>query len=188
MPGWYTQIPEGSVRQKYLGDSYDIVKRFWAESLHLIAPLYAHPRFVPNKIYAEYTRLTTIPILPASPTAPFGILLDPDTGIPRPTGPTERVTVKHAPLSFIADIDKECGPAYLICFDQSRKRCNDLTWDRQREEKMTYLRDRGLSSFYYVSHASFLFASRGPDVIRAIRAKLSSLGVPPDRLQPDDGQ
>src|SRR6266478_6504291 len=33
------------VHEKYLGDSYDLVKRFWCESLGPVAPLYAHPRF-----------------------------------------------------------------------------------------------------------------------------------------------
>src|SRR5438552_17254728 len=36
------------VHEKYLGDSYDLVKRFWCESLGPVAPLYAHPRFVPS--------------------------------------------------------------------------------------------------------------------------------------------
>jgi hypothetical protein len=51
------------VRGIYLGDSYDIVKRFWSESLRAVAPLLAHPRFVPADIRMQYTSVTSIPVL-----------------------------------------------------------------------------------------------------------------------------
>ena len=36
--------------EQWLGDSYDLVKRFWKKSLEPVAPLYSHPRFVPSTI------------------------------------------------------------------------------------------------------------------------------------------
>ncbi len=47
----------------YLGDSYDLVKRFWSESLRSVGPLYAYSRFVPADIRVQYTAVTSIPIL-----------------------------------------------------------------------------------------------------------------------------
>lgn len=171
------------MRQKYLGDSYDIVKRFWAESLRSIAPLYAHARFVPSEIRVEYTSATTIPV-DTFPSGPFGIFLDPHTGIPLPIESSQQVTASHVPLSFIVELNEVFGPRYLICFDQSYHRRYSLTPNEQREKKREYLRDHELNSFYYVSHAPFLFVSREAEVLDAIRVKLSSLGVPPRRFVP----
>ena len=55
------------MHQRYLGDSYDIVKRFWAESRRSIAHLYAHSKFVPSRMRAEYTLSTTIRVLDTRP-------------------------------------------------------------------------------------------------------------------------
>jgi len=60
------------MRETYLGDSYDLVKRFWYESLKSIAPLYAHPRFVPPAIHSKYTAVTSISILDVRPVGQFG--------------------------------------------------------------------------------------------------------------------
>jgi len=176
------------VHKQYLGDSYDVVKRFWAESFRSIAPLYAHSRFVPLGIRDQYVSLTAIPILDSPPMTPFGILLDPDTGIPLPKESTEQATAKHAPLRFIVEINEELRPTYLICFDQSYHRKHLLTREEQREEKRKYLRDHQLNSFYYVSHAPFLFLSREAEALEAIRAKLSLLGIPSCRLEPSENR
>jgi len=88
------------MHEKYLGDSYDLVKRFWRENLKRVAPLYAHPRFVPVEIRARYTSLTSIPIFESRPRGQFGILLDPHTGIPLP-GEAFHATASHAPLQFL---------------------------------------------------------------------------------------
>jgi hypothetical protein len=46
------------MNQKYLGDSYDMVKRFWADILRPIAPLCAHPDFIPEPVRERFLRLT----------------------------------------------------------------------------------------------------------------------------------
>jgi hypothetical protein len=172
--------------EKYLGDSYDLVKRFWREALNPIAPLYAHPKFVPSDIAARYTALTSIPILDtdARPSGPFGILLDPHTGIPLPKEPPVPTTAKLASLSFIVETDKEFRPRYMVCFDQSSHRKHELDKSGQRAKKMEFLQNQGLGCFYYISHAPFLFVASDPNVVQAIRERLLSLGIPETRLEP----
>jgi len=63
------------MREDYLGDSYDLVKRVWCQTLRDIAPLYAHPRFVPQELQTKYTAVTGIPILQSAHESSFGILL-----------------------------------------------------------------------------------------------------------------
>jgi hypothetical protein len=54
------------MRSKYLGDSFDIVKRFWAEQRAAIAPVFAHPNFVPVEIRPEYEKMVGMPVLSSS--------------------------------------------------------------------------------------------------------------------------
>jgi len=133
------------MREKYLGDSYDLVKRFWCESLKPIAPLYAYSKFVPAGIRAEYTAATLIPMLESQPRGRFGILLDPDTGIPLPDESFGRETASHAPLPFVVQINEELRPTYMICFDQSYHRKHRLTKVEQRGLKRESLRKRGIA-------------------------------------------
>ena len=44
--------------EKYLGDSYDLVERFFSQVLDPIARLYAHSKFVPPEIRDPYTKIT----------------------------------------------------------------------------------------------------------------------------------
>jgi hypothetical protein len=97
------------MQRRYLGDSYDLVKRHWAQCLFSIGPLFAHPKFVPVEIRKEYELMTTIPVLDQRPVTPFGLLLDPDTGIPLPTSHGAKVSRSYAPLSFVVEIyDQSC--------------------------------------------------------------------------------
>ncbi len=83
------------MRGRYLGDSYDLVKRIWAENLISIGTLYAHPKFVPSTIRDQFTAVTLMPILdPAEPPeGPYGVFLDPHmrrcVGIPGSDGGSE---------------------------------------------------------------------------------------------------
>lgn len=86
------------MHERYLGDSYDIVKRFFGEQLSPIAPMHAHPRFVPNDLYDAFTRLTTIPIWDENADVEFSLLLDPHTGIPLPDAAMQDVRISHAPI------------------------------------------------------------------------------------------
>ena len=148
------------MHEEYLGDSYDLVKRFFCDSLKQIGTLYAHPYFVPVGMGAVYTRITNISILGERPDDPFGLLLDPDTGICLPTQKLEGATRKHVSLRFIIELNNKHRPDYIICFDQSAHRKHELSREEQRGQKMKVLQEGGLASFYYASHAPFLFAAQ----------------------------
>jgi hypothetical protein len=168
------------VRDIYLGDSFDLIKRFWFDSLLVVAPLYAHPRFVPVPIRAQYTAVTSIHILDTEdlPQKSYGVLLDPHTGIPLPDEAVGEATASHAPLPFIVRECERLQPAYMVCFDQSHYRRHDLSRDEQKKAKREFLRRRGIASFYYISHAPFLFMAKNPVTLGAVRDRLISLGIP----------
>lgn len=168
--------------EKYLGDSYDIIKRFWHEALEPIAPLYAHPKFIPAELQARFTTLTLIPILDLHPKT-FGLLLDPHTGIPLPKEDEIRTSGDYASLPFIVETERELRPLYTVWFDQSYYRKHELDKKGQRAEKMKFLHKEGLSSFYYTPHAPFLFVTREPGVLKSIRDRLLALGIPVIRLE-----
>jgi hypothetical protein len=172
------------MREIYLGDSYDLVKRFWGESLRSVAPLYAHPIFVPTEIRAKYTAVTSVPILESQPSGRFGLLLDPHTGIPLPAKPFSGATASHASLHFVVEIDEKLHPTYMICFDQSYHRNHRLSKEEQRDRKRVFLRGRGIESFYYVSHAPFLFLASNKGTLSELRDRLTSLGIPECRFEP----
>ena len=171
------------MHKQYLGDSYDLVKRFWCETLKSVAPLYAHPRFVPAAIRSEYKNVTTIPILEDRPDGRLGILLDPDTGVPLPATSASDATSSHVPLPFLIKLNQEFQPDYIICFDQSHVRDHQLSRKDQRAAKMTFLRERGICSFYYVSHAPFLFVAQDRQILRSILERLTLAGIPECRFQ-----
>ncbi len=181
------------MRDIYLGDSYDIVKRFWACALRHVAPMYAHPRFVPADLCPQFSQLTTIPILDPDhpPDGPFGLLLDPHTGIPLPDARCQKVSIALAPVSFIAELFTNLAPAFITCFDQThdRHRSKDLGIDDQREAKRDALYTFGIYSFYYLSHAPFLFMARDLDTLTRVRNGLTAIGIPEQtpstiRIQP----
>jgi len=93
-PPFQGATARGKVKKKYLGDSYDLVKRVFGEVLCDVAPLYADPMFIPKEIHEEFTKVTGIPILPKSKERNVGILLDPTTGIS--LKPKMSATKKHA--------------------------------------------------------------------------------------------
>jgi hypothetical protein len=94
------------MKRDYLGDSYDAVKRLWQQILAAWAPLYAEPRFIPEDVRADFTRLTGIPILRDAPKAAYSILNDPDTGIRLPDGDDQTQSRHHITLPAI------CGSSF----------------------------------------------------------------------------
>ena len=169
---------------KHLGDSYDIVKRFWAERLALVGPLFAHPRFVPQELRSDFEAMVGMRVLAPQdrPSTPFGIFLDPDTGIPLPAARSQTVTRAHAPVAFIQSEYDRLQPSYLVCFDQSHDRAAALSSADQRAHKRAALRELQLQSFYYVSHASFLFVSKSADTLREMHTRILHSGIPAARL------
>jgi len=167
----------------YLGDSYDAVKRLWQQVLADNAPLYAEPRFIPIELQPDFTRLTGIPILSNQHSAHFSILNDPDTGIRLPGESNQSVALSHTSTAAILDQLRQRRPSCIITFDQSHYRHIKLKQDEQRLAKMRSLSDGGGFSFYYVSHAPFLFAFSTITALQEIRELLLSTGIPESRFE-----
>jgi hypothetical protein len=176
------------MRKKYMGDSFDIVKRFWAQWLRAIAPLLAHPRFVPVDIKPQFENMVGIRVLGSkeTPVDPFGLFFDPNTGVPLPSAVRQTPTASHAPLAFIESECSRLKPTYAICFDQSHDRAPGMSRADQRAKKRADLRSRNLASFYYVSHAPFLFAASDKVVLEALYRRLIESGIPEWRFESED--
>lgn len=173
------------MHRDFLGDSFDIVKRFWAERLASIAPLLAHPRFVPSAIRSEFEKIVCIPVLNENriPSGAFGLFLDPDTGIPLPTASAHKATTSHAPVPFIAAELARLKPKYVICFDQSHDRNCGQPKPQQRQSKLVALSTRQIACMYYVSHAPFLFAAGNQTDLESVRQRLVESGIPEWRFE-----
>jgi hypothetical protein len=113
---------------------------------------------------------------------PFSILNDPDTGIrlPGEENPSEGRT--HIAIDSIAG-QLRSGALCVITFDQSDYRNNDMKRDQQRRVKMQAHADKGFLSFYYVSHAPFLFATPDPHSLLQVKTILGNAGIPEWRLE-----
>ena len=171
------------MKRDFLGDSYDAVKRLWQQALSGWAPLFGEPRFIPEDLREEFTRLTGIPMLPDLPPNPHAILNDPDTGIRLPDEQNQSESRAHISLSSIRDQLQRPGLRAVITFDQSDYRHSELKRDQQRHAKMRFLADAGLFAFYYVSHAPFLFVFPNTDTRQQLRERLQSFGIPDDRFE-----
>jgi hypothetical protein len=99
-----------------------------------------------------------------------------------PTDRRTEATGAHAPLPFIVKEHGNLQPEYMICFDQSHYRSHKSNKSEQLELKRIFLREHGIESFYYVSHAPFLFMAGNSLRLTAIREKLQALGIPHGKL------
>jgi len=169
------------MKGKFLGDSYDIVKRLWADLLLETAPLYAAPVFYKDRVLRQaFTQLTRIRMMDEGPSGTFSVLLDPDTGV--------SLTNKHPPghvtPAYIADQFTNPGVKFVVTYDQSYRREKPKPKRQQMQEKMTEMIKRhGCPSFYYVSHASFLFAAKSQQDLRELRTIIEKAGVPACKLE-----
>lgn len=107
------------MHEKYLGDSFDILKRFWVELLSPVAPMMAHSRFIPDHMRQSFTRLTGAPIFDATrkPRRPYSLLLDPHAGIPLPDASYQKLRMSHVPIEFIADLFADVDLLFVACYD-----------------------------------------------------------------------
>ncbi len=168
------------MKRKFLGDSFDIVKRLWADLLEHTAPLYADPLFYQDDdLQREFTRLTRIQMAGGQPSGVFSILLDPDTGISL----TDKPSPRHVTTDYIAERLGESGVRYVVTYDQSFGRGDPKALEAARQEKMTRMKEHGYPSFYYVSHASFLFAAKSQQDLRELRTIIEKAGVPACKLE-----
>ena len=123
-------IEGAGLKRISLGDSYDAVKRLWAETLSDWGPLFAEPVFVPEELRDDFTKMTRIPILgDARPTA-YSILNDPDTGIFTPEREDQIVGRSHTSLQAIRVQLSAPEVRCVVTFDQSNHR--KAGWSAQR--------------------------------------------------------
>ncbi|HEY2323176.1 MAG TPA: hypothetical protein VGJ82_09980 [Thermoanaerobaculia bacterium] len=160
---------------KYLGDSYDLVKRFFSRELTNIGyEVVADPMFTGPWADADKSRLLNL--VQVSPerknvVGRTALFLDPDTGI------HERQSRHHVSYARIAGETESYQ--LVFSFDQSfSRREAPITVIRRKIEAMRAL---GCSAMYYDSHARFLFASR-VDAVMELREHLLSVGLPGSRL------
>ena len=167
--------------RKFLGDSYDCVKRLWRELLQPHAPLFAEGRFIPEDLREDYTRFTGIPILAAAPPANhYSILNDPSTGIRYPNGKTQTEGRTHIRIATIIEQLNQENVFCVITFDQGFTRGNR---DAQMREKLNNLGNGGYA-FYYRSHAPFFFAFKRKKNCSKMRRILREAGMPDQRILP----
>lgn len=175
-------IESFGLNRKYLGDSFDAVKRVWADVLSGWAPLYANPRFIPSDLRSEFTAYTHIPVLSKDHVGNHAVLNDPDTGIYAPSREDQRVSVKHVSLGYIQHQLRNPFVRCVVTFDQSKHRTKKQTASDQRCAKLIWLERRGIPAFFYVSHAPFLFAFANPTDLKHASERFIQAGIPSTRF------
>lgn len=160
---------------KWFGDSYDIVKRFFATALqHLGYDVYIDPMLTgeweeeEEELY-HFLRMRPVGEYREGESALF---LDPDIGI------RSNVSPKHTTISRIADLLKTHEIVYS--FDQSFSRGVDPLL--QMQTKLAALSELGAAGFYFDSHARFLFASVQTERLDIIRKHFEYMGLPSSRF------
>lgn len=175
------------MKEQYLGDSYDAVKRMWKSILiqpKWNAPLFAEQRFIDVDIQENYTLLTGIEMLPAiNPPHQYSILNDPDTGIRLPGEENQNEGRSHISIdSIIRQLQIEQVKC-VVTFDQSDYRNHDADRKSQRKIKLSTIKSCRMFGFYYVSHAPFLFSTKSDFDNLQLKKCLVDSGIPEWRLE-----
>jgi len=161
----------------YLGDSYDVVKRFFCDIARSAGyAVYIDPMFTgdwtPQQRDTFCRFLGTRELGASSPRFRAALLVDPDTGI------RSRPGRGHTTFASIAG---RCDKfALVIVFDQSFARGN-----KGREgmtAKLASLRALGIRGLYYDSHARFLICGRSSARVMRFQKALIQAGVPAARF------
>jgi len=168
------------MHRKYLGDSYDAVKRLWQQVLKPWAPVYAVCRYIPAEMQHDFTRLTGIEMDSNVKSGRYSLLNDPDIGIRLP-GQADQSERKHITIPTIVEQAHRHHVACVITFDQSNYRAHGAL-SGQRARKLMALSEAGAPSFYYISHAPFLFTFSSMEALSGVRGLLEDAGVPETRL------
>lgn len=166
------------MNQRYLGDSYDIVKRFFCSVLReqgydvFVDPIFTG-EWRANEKLSYYRFLGAEPIPHhAAAQGPTALLLDPDTGV------SKRARMRYLSFGAIARLLEVYR--IILAFDQSFSRnCSPAG---QIKQKLDTLAMQGCKAFYYDSHARFLFASRSAKAIDQLYKRLIDHGLPKARL------
>jgi hypothetical protein len=149
----------------YLGDSYDLVKRFFCRELSLLGySVVVDPMLTGEWSATEGQFYRLIGAEPAGPGRPLSqraaLFLDPDTGI------KEKGGKQHASFDRLA---QECTNYRLVfAFDQSFSRQAKAA--NVMREKLSALQARGCYGMYYDSHARFIFVATSVRLIGSQQA------------------
>ena len=165
------------MNQSFLGDSYDLVKRFFCHELTVLGyGVLIEPMFTDNWNGKEdnFFRLVgATPTLISHPSSSrTALFFDPDTGI------NEKGGKQHVSFDRLAQETKEYE--LVFSFDQSFSRQAKASLVMQ--QKLAALQDRGCHAMYYDSHARFLFTSTRRIYLNELRLHLVGLGLPSERL------
>jgi hypothetical protein len=165
------------MRPEFLGDSYDIVKRFFCETLRSLGyTVYIDPQITGDWSGQETTFYRFLGVEPragAKSASPLtALFLDPDTGV------NEKGSLSHVSYERLAAEAKSY--ALVFAFDQAFSRAGDA--GAKLQTKLNALAELGCAALYYASHAHFLFVSRDHEHLQRLRSELVSLGLPPSRI------
>jgi hypothetical protein len=160
----------------YFGDSYDLVKRFLADSAHSLGySVFIEPMFTgdwPTGEREAFLRLVGSDIHDGASAKKSVLLLDPDKGV------REAPSRVHATFAAIA---KWCDHHEVVfAFDQSFSR--NARVDDELQRKLRSLQQLEIHAFYYNSHARFLFCSRNLASLKAFHAALVKAALPQRRF------
>ena len=160
----------------YLGDSYDIVKRFFCDVARSLGyTVYVDPMYTGSwtrTASRSFLRFIGARELAPSVTGPAVLLIDPDKGIRERPGPA------HTTFSAIA---ARCDHfALCVVFDQSFSRGPQARHDVVR--KLRSLRALGVRGVYFDSHARFLICGRKPAPVMRFQKALTKTGLPRERF------
>ena len=164
---------------QYLGDSYDLVKRFFCGELASLGYVVAIDPMLTgawNGIQHEFYRFVGVnpeasKQIQASSTR-HALFLDPDTGV------RERGGTRH--VSYDRLVQEASNFELVFSFDQSFSR--QANPESLMREKLAAIHQRGCHAMYYDSHARFLFAASQKASLHQLRGHLVSLGLPASRL------
>ncbi len=164
----------------FLGDSYDLVKRFFCHELTALGYVVdTDPMFTGTwneREQEDFYRLIGAVRRELSLHVPdqSALFLDPDTGINTKGG--------RQHVSFDGLAQAASAFAIVFAFDQSFSRQTQAVQVQVMKRKLAELEGRDCHAMYYNSHARFLFASKQKRCLRELRVHLLSLGLPPERL------
>ncbi len=161
----------------FVGDSYDLVKRFFTKELILLGyevaidPMYTGDW---NGMKEEFLQLVGVntPQMEADKFSRRALFLDPDTGVNHKGGKQHVAFVRIAHETRAYDL--------VFAFDQSFSR--QAKPREAMRAKLEQLQNFGIQGMYYDSHARFLFASKRSDELNELREHLVQLGMPASRM------
>lgn len=167
------------MRARFLGDSYDIVKRFFCEALRsqgftvFIDPMLTGAWSGQEDSFFRFLGVERCPPREGL-QGMTALLLDPDTGV------SEKGSLAHVSYERLAQ--EADNHALVFSFDQAFSRAGES--GSRLEAKLGALNARGCAALYYASHAHFLFVSREHGHLQRLRAHLVGLGLPDSRFVP----